>query len=195
MSDAARAQALPEDDAIGVLLAQHAEIKQLFTQVEQGSGPGRREQWERLVRLLAVHETAEEEVLRPATRRIEGGDAIADARIQEEDAAKQTLSELEQMGPEAAEFAAKLEQLKTSVLHHAEREEHEEFPRIRESRSEDDLVTMGKAIKAAEATAPTHPHPNAPSSATGNIAVGPFAAVVDRARDAIRDAREGRRQG
>lgn len=42
--------------------------------------------------------------------------------------------------------------------------------------------------EAADAIAPTHPHESAPESATGNLLVGPFVAIVDRARDFIRDA-------
>lgn len=39
------------------------------------------------------------------------------------------------------------------------------------------------AVQAAERIAPTHPHPGV-ESAVANFAVGPFAAVLDRARDA-----------
>jgi hypothetical protein len=46
---------------------------------------------------------------------------------------------------------------------------------------------MAAAIKAAEATAPTHPHPGV-ETATANLVAGPFAAVVDRARDVVRKA-------
>lgn len=37
-------------------------------------------------------------------------------------------------------------------------------------------------------TAPTRPHPSTPNSPAANMLVGPFAAVIDRARDAVRDA-------
>ena len=43
-------------------------------------------------------------------------------------------------------------------------------------------------FRSAENTAPTHAHSMSPESATGNIAVGPFVAIADRARDAIRNA-------
>jgi hypothetical protein len=49
---------------------------------------------------------------------------------------------------------------------------------------------MAAAVKTAEATAPTHPHPGT-ESATKNMLVGPAAAIADRVRDAIRDARSG----
>jgi hypothetical protein len=49
---------------------------------------------------------------------------------------------------------------------------------------------MAGALKAAEAAAPTRPHPNAPESAVGNVLAGPPIAVFDRARDAVREWRE-----
>ena len=46
---------------------------------------------------------------------------------------------------------------------------------------------MGTAVKAAEAIAPTSPHAGV-ESAKLNLAVGPFASMVDRARDLIEQA-------
>ena len=39
-------------------------------------------------------------------------------------------------------------------------------------------------VKRAEAMAPTHPHPTAKTTAMNYVA-GPFAAMLDRARDAF----------
>lgn len=46
---------------------------------------------------------------------------------------------------------------------------------------------MAKAVKAAEAMAPTRPHPGV-ESATANVALGPVAALMDRTKDAVRKA-------
>jgi hypothetical protein len=46
---------------------------------------------------------------------------------------------------------------------------------------------MGTAVRAAEAIAPTRPHAGV-ESAKLNFAVGPFASMLDRARDAIEQA-------
>ena len=46
---------------------------------------------------------------------------------------------------------------------------------------------MAKAVLAAEAIAPTRPHPGV-ESAKANFAVGPFASMLDRARDLIKQA-------
>jgi hypothetical protein len=48
---------------------------------------------------------------------------------------------------------------------------------------------MGAAVKAAEAMAPTHPHPALQTPAE-NILAGPFVAMVDRVRDVVRHAME-----
>ena len=48
---------------------------------------------------------------------------------------------------------------------------------------------MAGALRAAESTAPTRPHPNAPESAAAVLA-GPPLAVFDRVRDTIRDWRQ-----
>lgn len=179
-----------DQDVVDLLLEQHEQVRQLFSQVEQATGGARRDAFEQLVRLLAVHETAEEEVVYPAVRKmVDDGDDLADARTAEEDEAKTALSELEGLGVDHPEFGSKLGQVKQIVLTHAENEEREVFPGLRESHSAEQLKSMAGGVRAAESLAPTHPHPHGPESALGNMAVGLFVAVADRVRDAIRKAR------
>jgi hypothetical protein len=78
--------------------------------------------------------------------------------------------------------------LKKDVIRHAGLEEQEEHPKLRAEVDAGRLSKLGGAFRAAEATAPTRPHPNAPSSPAAKMATGPFVAIMDRARDAIRDA-------
>jgi hemerythrin superfamily protein len=175
-------------DVIAVLLDQHAQIRRLFAELEQRRGEPRREAFEQLVRLLAVHETAEQEVLHPQVRLlVRGGQAIADARLEEERQAKELLAQLDDLGPEAPDFDQRLEALRKAVLDHAEHEEQEEFPGLRRSQSRAQLEAMGMAVRVAEATAPTHPHPGV-NSLAANLVAGPMLAVADRTRDLVRDA-------
>jgi hypothetical protein len=44
---------------------------------------------------------------------------------------------------------------------------------------------LATAVRAAEAMAPTRPHPGVETAAE-NVAVGPVGAVIDRTRDAVR---------
>jgi hypothetical protein len=43
---------------------------------------------------------------------------------------------------------------------------------------------MQRAVNFMESVAPTRPHPGV-ESATANLLVGPFASMLDRARDAL----------
>ena len=166
---------------------QHQEIKRLFAKVEGQQGDDRRETFEDLVRLLAVHETAEEEVIYPVVRRQTGGAEIADARIEEESEAKRMLADLENVDVDSDEFAPRFAVLRDAVIRHAGSEEATVLPLLESSQDEDMLDRLGRAVEIAQQLAPTHPHPHGPDSALGNMAVGPLAAVVDRTRDALRN--------
>lgn len=165
---------------------QHAEIRQLFTDVASQQGDARRDAFEDLVRLLAIHETAEEEVMYPVVREAHGGDAIAEARIAEEGDAKQMLSALEHVGVESDEFAPRFAVMRQAVLKHAQLEEATVLPLLELVNDDDRLARLGQMAEVAASLAPTHPHPHGPDSALGNMVVGPLASVVDRTRDALR---------
>ncbi|WP_067811848.1 hemerythrin domain-containing protein [Actinomadura kijaniata] len=179
----------PVTDVIDLLYQQHGQIRDLFGLVMVSEGEERRTAFQDLVRLLAVHETAEEEIVHPMARSLPGGGGIVDDRLAEERSAKELLAELDGMDTEAPDFLAKLDQLRLAVLTHARAEERYEFERLRDQFSDAQRKAMAVAVKAAEATAPTHPHPGT-ESATKNMLVGPFAAIMDRTRDLIRDARK-----
>lgn len=167
------------------LISQHEQIKALFGQVEASSGPERERVFVELRRLLAVHETAEEEVVHPRARHeLDDGAAVVDARLHEEHEAKDALAELEKLGVDSAEFAAKFATLRTDVLAHAEAEERDEFARLAAQLDDKQLARMRNAVKLAESTAPTRPHAGVESPAA-NLLAGPFAAMLDRARDVI----------
>ncbi|WP_308295389.1 hemerythrin domain-containing protein [Streptomyces sp. PSAA01] len=186
--DAQRHAADGLDDVVALLMRQHGEIRNLFDEVERATGDGRREALRRLVRMLAVHETAEEEVVHPVARRsFDGGEGVVEDRLREEKQAKEKLSRLDGMDTADAGFLPLLRELRTEVMAHARAEERYEFVQLRRRTDAGQLAAMAKMVKAAEATAPTHPHPGVETAAK-NIAAGPMAAVVDRARDTIRKA-------
>ncbi|HEV2781296.1 MAG TPA: hemerythrin domain-containing protein [Actinophytocola sp.] len=177
-----------QHDVVDLLIEQHAQIRDLFGAVEAATGDARRDAFRRLVTLLAVHETAEEQVVRPLTRlSVDGGNQIADDRLAEEHDAKQTLATLEEMGPDAPEFPRLLDQLRVDVLDHASKEEAYEFRYLRRNVPAVQLRALTAAVKAAEAIAPTHPHPGV-ESATANTLAGPALSLFDRIKDLARKA-------
>jgi len=173
------------NDVVSFLKRQHQQIKTMFEQVMTTRGEERASVFYALRRMLAVHETAEEEIVHPAARReLPDGEQIVAARLLEENEAKRVLTELEDLDLDSAEFATKFRTLRTAVLAHAESEEREEFDRLATRLDSTRLERMRKAAEFAEKVAPTRPHPGV-ESATANLLVGPFAAMVDRSRDAL----------
>jgi hemerythrin superfamily protein len=174
-------------DVVDLLLTQHARIEEQFLLVIGASGKEKQQAFDDLVRLLAVHETAEEEVVHPLSRTLGDSDGIVDDRLDEERQAKEMLQTLLEAGADSDGFEASLLLLRNAVLTHARHEERYEFPQLRAKVPADQLRRLAGVVRAAEAAAPTRPHPGI-ESATANIVVGPALAVADRARDLIRDA-------
>ncbi|KWX21560.1 hemerythrin [Mycolicibacterium wolinskyi] len=174
------------DDVVKFLRDQHNLIKDLFEEVFSASTDEAREKaFIELRQLLAVHETAEEMVVHPRVRReVADGEEIVEARLHEEHAAKEQLSKLESMDIGSEEFITELTKFREAVIDHADHEEQEEFNKLQRKLDADDLERMAKAVQAAEAIAPTRPHAGV-ESATANFAIGPFASMLDRARDLI----------
>jgi hemerythrin superfamily protein len=172
-------------NAIDFLLGQHQQVEKLLDGVKTATGEARQETFDELRHLLAVHEAAEELILRPVTRTIgDNGQQVADARMAEENEAKEVLAKLEKLDVASQEFITTFESFATDVLEHAQNEENQEFPLIRDQKDEAQLEKIGAALETAEKVAPTHPHPSAKTT-TANAVLGPFASILDRAKDAI----------
>jgi hemerythrin superfamily protein len=177
------------NDVISFLKQQHEEIKGLLETVSTTHGEQRGKAFYALRRLLAVHETAEEEIVHPVARRVlPDGNLVIDARLREENAAKKVLGELEDLNVDSVEFETKFSGLKADVMAHADSEERSEFERLGSHLDPERLARMRKAAEIAEAIAPTRPHAGV-ESPLANMLVGPFAAMLDRSRDAL--ARKG----
>jgi hypothetical protein len=119
-----------------------------------------------------------------ARRRLVRGEHIVDARLREEREAKKVLADLEKLDVDSIAFDTKIRLLKNSVIAHAPADEAQEFEPLGAVLEPERLAKMRRAAEVAEAIAPTRPHPGI-ESASANILVGPFASMLDRARDAI----------
>jgi hypothetical protein len=131
----APAETLAVNDVLDELIRQHGEIRDLFIETLRNSGAERARTFARLIRLLAVHETVEQEIVHPLARRtLPGGAGIVEDRLAEERAAEAVLAELDAMDPDDPGFEPLLERLRTDVLTHARAEERLEFARLRPAR-------------------------------------------------------------
>ena len=176
-------------DAITLLTEDHRAVEKIFDKFES-TGPrafkARKDLAERIVRDLSVHAAIEEQVLYPAMRNaLPDGDALVEEAIEEHQQVKETLAAIERAGS-PTELDPLLVQLMGNVRHHVEGEEGELFAKLRSAFGSEELQEMGGKLAAAKKMAPTHPHPNAPNTPPGNIIGGAAAAVMDKARDALK---------
>lgn len=185
-NERAHADRLAPGGVISILLEQHAKIRDTFAAVQLATGEQRRELFDELRELLAVHEAGEEIVLRPVSRK-NVGDQVVDAQNREEADAAHVLAELETMDVAGTRFANTFAELEKAVFAHADHEELEEFTVVQGAYTDEELRSMGEKLLKAQSKAPTHPHPSAAGSPTAQRVVGPFAALLDRARDAHKD--------
>jgi hypothetical protein len=167
-------------DVISVLKAQHAEIRWAFIRAAM-PGPEQPASFRRLVRLLAVHEAAEEAHVHPTVRHISSAAQAAAARLEEERRAKRLLVMLNRTGPDGEGYLRTLRALRRAVLIHAAREERSEFPALA-TLSRPRRWVLGQEVRLARYLAPTRPHPHVNGMLANRIAV-PVFGPVDRCRD------------
>lgn len=175
---------LPHGDVVRILMDQHNRIREMLDDVDAVAPSERAEPFARLRAMLAVHETAEEMIVRPVTSRA-GDKNVANSRNQEEAEATVVLKQLEAMDAGSPEFGEKFASFKDDVLEHAEREETEEFPLLMQECDLNKRASMGRSVHSVEELAPTHPHPSAAGSPAALWTLGPFAAMVDRVKDVL----------
>lgn len=174
---------------IELLERDHKKVEALFGRLDATPAEQLGDYFCQLREELVRHEVAEELVLYPAFREhVEGGDAIADACIAEQSEAEETLASLEKQDTDTSAFRAQLVELRSAVIAHARHEETEIFPALAHHTDATKLGALGDRYEKALSSAPTHPHPHAPDTPPGNLALGPIAALIDRVRDSMRHA-------
>ncbi len=182
------AEQVPAGSVVSVLLEQHAKIRELFAQTATAHGEAKQRSFDELRELLAVHEAGEEVVVRPKSKQIADG-AVATARNSEDKEAASALAELEKLDVSSPEFAEKFATLENDVSDHADAEENEEFTFLLSALTPETQLQMGSRLLEVQRSAPTHPHPSAAGSPAAVKATAPFAALLDKARDAFSKTR------
>jgi hemerythrin superfamily protein len=182
-------------DVVDLLLDQHRVIRELCDEISAAGATDREEPFRSLLRLLAVHEAVEEELVHPyVKRRVEGAKAAVADRVEEEREVNKMLVALDALGPTNPGFADLFARFRTALLAHADKEESSEFAGLRSATQPGERAAMATAVKLASMLAPTHPHPGNESTARA-LLVGTPMAMIDRARDLLRAAMAGRSKG
>lgn len=179
-------------DAVALIKADHAAVNDLFKRYRaagKSAYKAKRSLAERIVRELSIHAAIEEQILYPAVRRVvPNGKRLVEEALSEHQELKQTLTSLDKLPAEDERFDPTMRKVIDEVRHHVREEESGEgmLTRLRKRADRQDLVEMARTLRTAKKAAPTRPHPNAPQTPPGNIVVGAAAAIVDKARDAVR---------
>ncbi len=189
-------------DATALLQRDHEAVEQLFRQFEKLTDRAHKSKEKivlKVIRELAVHSAVEEMLFYPAVRTAglkadtrAGGQASETVleSLEEHHIVKWTLSELETMKPDHERYDAKMKVLMESVRHHVKEEQDELFPKARRLLGQKVLQELGARMEKAKKLAPTRPHPRAPDQPPGNMVAGTMAAMMDRAKDLVRDGAE-----
>jgi len=137
-------------DVIEILIDQHDVVRDLMSRIMICPSDERAEPFEMLARLLAVHETAEEEVVHPRIRRIsDAADALVQDRLDEETAAKNILADLESMDVKSSDFELAFLAFQRDVEFHAESEETEVFPLLATAADADERRRLASMLIGA----------------------------------------------
>lgn len=189
-------------DATALLQRDHQAVEQLFRQFEKLTDRAHKSKEkivQKIIRELAIHSAVEEMLFYPAVRTAglkadtrAGGQASETVleSLEEHHIVKWTLSELEKMKPGDERYDAKVKVLMESVRHHVKEEQDELFPKARRLLGPKMLEELGMRMEKAKKLAPTRPHPRAPDQPPGNMVAGTMAAMMDRAKDMVRDGAE-----
>ncbi len=153
-------------DAITLLKEDHQKARKLFADFE-GLGDTayktKREVVDRIIEELTVHAYIEEQFFYPAARELEAKDGgeepeeLVKEAEEEHAQVKTLLAELEGMSPEDEYFDAKVTVVIDNVRHHAEEEEEEMFPKVRDAMGRNDLQALGERMEGAKQAAPRLP--------------------------------------
>ncbi|MBS7548367.1 hemerythrin domain-containing protein [Dietzia massiliensis] len=174
-------------DVTEILTADHREMIELLDQIEATTDPAeRRALADAVTAEVMRHSVAEEMFVYPVMEReIPGGKDEVEHDKEEHDEIVVVMKKLENVDAQEAEFMGLVRELKGLLDHHADDEESDQFPKLREHLSKDTLLDLGRKVEAAKQVAPTRPHPSAPHSELFHKTVGAGVGMVDRLRDAL----------
>ena len=142
-------------DALGLLKADHDTVRGLFAQFEEAkesddTGQMRALQ-QQIFHELEVHTSIEDEVFYPEAEAI-GGEAeeLVKEGVEEHHVVEVLMGEIAALTADDEAFVPKMTVLIENVEHHAEEEETELFPKLREVFGDDRLQAMGSKLEQAK---------------------------------------------
>jgi hemerythrin-like domain-containing protein len=141
---------MANQNAIELLKADHAKVKELFEQWEAAETDQRAGIADMVFRELELHAEIEEQLFYPALRKKadEKDKELLDEALKEHQEVKETIAELKEMpADDDEEFETMFDDLIDAVSHHVEEEESEMMPRAQKKLG-DQLMQLGAEIQS-----------------------------------------------
>jgi hemerythrin superfamily protein len=143
---------MPAHDAVSLLTADHDKAKALLTEYQRIKDTGTAAEKFDIARQvcgdLLIHMAIEEALFYPPVRQaIKQKDLVKEGEEEHEEA-KELIRQLGDIDPASPEFDEKMQKLCDAINHHVEEEEHEMFPKVRDSGL--DLEDIGKQLQEAK---------------------------------------------
>jgi hemerythrin superfamily protein len=142
-------------DALALLKSDHDTVRSLFRDFEEATEAENTDRMEELAQTifseLEVHTAIEEEVFYPEAERAGSEvEELVKEGVEEHHVVDVLIGELQKLQPNDETFTPKMTVLIENVEHHAEEEESEMFPKLREAFSDERLQQMGQALQHAK---------------------------------------------
>jgi hemerythrin superfamily protein len=148
-----------EKDAISLLKADHAKVRELLSELAETTPRGaskRKELLSTIEAQLKTHTKIEEDIFYPAFRDAaekQDEKKLYYEALEEHHVVDMVLAEIKDADAASEEFAAKAKVLKDLVEHHAEEEESEMFPKAKKLMDRDELMSLGERLAKGKESA------------------------------------------
>jgi iron-sulfur cluster repair protein YtfE (RIC family) len=179
-------------DVAAIISAEHEALRAKLTTIVNQRWASRRRHLFRLVAQDIVrHDSAEEMVLHPLLRQIEGGEALHNRVLAEEQALSVSLVHLLRrliFRPRGRGTRRQIARFAEDLERHMQYEELAVLPIVGAVEVDAQRHVLGTWIQYVERFGPTRPHPHLPRGLAGMLVFGPAAAITDRLRDLLLDS-------
>jgi hemerythrin superfamily protein len=177
----------PGVDVVDILTADHREMVELLGQIKHTTDASqRRDLADTLIAEVMRHAVAEEMFVYPAVEdNVPDGANQVEHDKQEHQEIVEVMKQIEALDASDPAFMARVQQFEAQLRHHANDEESQQFPELRNHIGREKLVELGEKVQNAKKLAPTRPHPSAPHSELFHKTIGPGVGMIDRLRDKL----------
>ncbi|OEC86215.1 MULTISPECIES: hemerythrin domain-containing protein [Methanobacterium] len=120
----------------------HEEVKEMFKEAIENEDPSK---YKEIKKELEVHMKGEEDFYYPKAKKAD--EDLVEHGIEEHEEAKGLIKELDRLGKNDGQFMPKLKELKDSVEHHVDEEEHKLFPKSKDTLSDNEEKKIAEKIE------------------------------------------------